>query len=97
MSWCLGESEMMQEKSKLEEVHVKVTQGKRGYGQIVVSDQVQTQAQATGETYKSRPKAILSTGPMYAAGSFEQKYELQAVIGKDIYYIQRGTRIVINI
>ncbi|CAK4710677.1 hypothetical protein LEN26_019725 [Aphanomyces euteiches] len=77
VSWCLGETDpapsmlLADEKAK----------AARGRGSSTSQTAGSEQTETRPEIYRSRPKAIMSSGPMYAAGSFESKYVLGSVIG----------------
>ncbi|ETV81710.1 CAMK/CAMK1 protein kinase, variant 3 [Aphanomyces astaci] len=76
-SWCLGDDEHDHVLTSLKEDRASTrTAASSGASQATGSDQNEQTA-----IYRSRPKAIMSSGPMYAAGTFENKYALKSVIG----------------
>ncbi|KAF0684022.1 Aste57867_23943 [Aphanomyces stellatus] len=78
VSWCWGDEEQELAASIAEEkAKANARTVANSAGQTAGSEQSERQP----EIYRSRPKAIMSSGPMYAAGTFESKYELRSVIG----------------
>ncbi|KAG9406437.1 Calcium/calmodulin-dependent protein kinase type IV [Aphanomyces cochlioides] len=77
MSWCLGETDPAPSMSLADEK----AKAARGRGSSTSQTAGSEQTETRPEIYRSRPRAIMSSGPMYAAGSFESKYELGTVIG----------------
>jgi hypothetical protein len=81
---CLGHGEV--------DIEKKLQQDKRAANYGTSSKQFGGPAQShadeserievSGEKCQSRPKAIVASGPIYAAGTFESKYKLLSVIGK---------------
>ncbi|RHY34818.1 hypothetical protein DYB32_000628 [Aphanomyces invadans] len=76
-SWCLGDEEHEHALTPFKEDKASTrTAAPNTTAQSAGSDQNEQ-----SEIYRSRPKPIMASGPMYAAGTFESKYTLKAVIG----------------
>ncbi|OQS00946.1 protein kinase [Achlya hypogyna] len=70
VGWCLGDADAAAYDEK-----------RKPSAQAAGADPSESRSMNAGELYRSRPKAILSSGPMYAVGSFDSKYKLLSVIG----------------
>ncbi|KDO28031.1 CAMK/CAMK1 protein kinase [Saprolegnia parasitica CBS 223.65] len=70
VGWCLGDAEAEATMRK-----------QKPSAQTAGAEPSEVRSMGSGEIYRSRPKAILSSGPMYAVGSFDSKYKLLSVIG----------------
>ncbi|ETV96387.1 CAMK/CAMK1 protein kinase [Aphanomyces invadans] len=76
-SWCLGDEEHEHAHTLFKEDKASTrTAAPNTTAQSAGSDQNEQ-----SEIYRSRPKPIMASGPMYAAGTFESKYTLKAIIG----------------